>query len=353
MKRIAYFDRLRVLSILAVILLHTSAINHGTLNSRSIAWQTLNLYNSISRWCVPVLIMISGALFLSRKISLKTIYQKNIARLCSAFFVWSLFYNALIPVVKAFISPETSVTISEIIKNVIIGSTHLWFLPMIIGLYMCIPFFQKVTEDEMLMKYFLLLSFVFTFCIPQLVNLASDFPEIFPLSVISGMEELVERMHMDTVFGYSFYFILGYFLNRREFSKKQQHILLLSGGAGFLLTILLNGLAAWKTGQPCSTYYSNFSINVLFEAVGIFIFCKYPPYRFLVPDQVFSRLSGYSFGAYLVHVAFLRLFPHFGIDTLWIHPLIAVPVIAILVSVLSFFTSFVLNHIPYIKKWIA
>ncbi len=353
MKRTNYLDYLRVSAICAVILLHVSALNHGSLDGRSFAWNVLNFYNSISRWSVPVLLMISGALFLPREISLKRLYQKNILRLLTAFCVWSVLYQILLPVFKCILKGDFSVNFIDLLKNAIIGPTHLWFLPMIIGLYMCLPFLQKLSESKEILKYFLLLSFVFTFCIPQGINLLRDFTGGWILPLTDGVEELVSRMHMDLVFGYSFYFLLGHVLNHMEFSRKQRQRLLILGLLGFFSTIALNALAAWKSGQPCSTYYSNFSINVLLESVGIFVFFKGKSYDQLVLNDRMTRLSTESFGAYLIHILFINAGLGLGIDSLTISPILAVPLITLAVMFLSFGASFLLHKIPYIKKWMV
>lgn len=60
--RLFHFDILRITAILFVILLHIAAhdqsVNIGTFN-----WNIANIFNSCSRFCVPVLFMISGAFF--------------------------------------------------------------------------------------------------------------------------------------------------------------------------------------------------------------------------------------------------------------------------------------------------
>ena len=63
-QRKIYPDVLRIVSTLAVIAIHTIGILWKDLSPRSFEWQVLNFYGSISRWCVPVFVMISGIFFL-------------------------------------------------------------------------------------------------------------------------------------------------------------------------------------------------------------------------------------------------------------------------------------------------
>ena len=53
--RVAFADLLRVFGIIAVIVLSLtgSAMEHTAVSTQS--WWILNLYDGLSRWCVPVL----------------------------------------------------------------------------------------------------------------------------------------------------------------------------------------------------------------------------------------------------------------------------------------------------------
>lgn len=68
------------------MVLHISAQNWRVTDVISFEWNVFNFYDSIVRWAVPVFVMISGALFLSREYSIKKIYGKNILRILVAFF---------------------------------------------------------------------------------------------------------------------------------------------------------------------------------------------------------------------------------------------------------------------------
>ena len=96
MKRIVWLDLLRIFSIFFVIMIHVTSINWYTETPSSFDFNVLNFYNGISRFCVPVFVMLSGALLLSKKnIDIKTFYKKNILRLIIALIFWGLFYALL------------------------------------------------------------------------------------------------------------------------------------------------------------------------------------------------------------------------------------------------------------------
>ncbi|MEO0868581.1 MAG: acyltransferase family protein, partial [Cyanobacteria bacterium J06642_11] len=82
-KSTTWLDNSRVVSILAVILLHVTVIVMVSNDIGSTYWWFGNIYNSSVRWCVPVFVMISGALLLStdKREDAATFYKKRVARL--------------------------------------------------------------------------------------------------------------------------------------------------------------------------------------------------------------------------------------------------------------------------------
>ncbi|MFZ4557738.1 MAG: acyltransferase family protein, partial [Pseudanabaena sp.] len=61
-----WVDKARIFAVIAVIVLHVSAIVVvGIKDFNDPQWWFGNIYDSMVRWCVPVFVMISGALLLS------------------------------------------------------------------------------------------------------------------------------------------------------------------------------------------------------------------------------------------------------------------------------------------------
>ncbi|WP_175637699.1 acyltransferase family protein, partial [Dickeya dadantii] len=68
----------RIVSTFAVIVLHVSAYTVALADLGTFSWWVGNLYDSLVRWCVPVFIMISGALLLSpEKVESLSIFYKK------------------------------------------------------------------------------------------------------------------------------------------------------------------------------------------------------------------------------------------------------------------------------------
>jgi surface polysaccharide O-acyltransferase-like enzyme len=90
-------DLLRVLAAFAVVWLHVSA---GVVATKpdvySEIWWIGNFADSFSRWSVPIFVMVSGALLLSKSSELAPLdfYQKRASRLLAPITFWTLFYVA-------------------------------------------------------------------------------------------------------------------------------------------------------------------------------------------------------------------------------------------------------------------
>ena len=93
-ERKMHLDYLRIIAILCPIIGHFITINSKNTSINSVHWLIANVIDNLLRWCIPVFVMISGALFLdqNKEINIKTLYKKNILRLFIALIFWSLFY---------------------------------------------------------------------------------------------------------------------------------------------------------------------------------------------------------------------------------------------------------------------
>lgn len=91
--RTVYFDYLRVSAAFAVMIVHISAQNWYVADVNGSGWKMFNFYDSIVRWGVPVFVMISGSLFLSRDIPQEKIFSKYVLRMVTSFIAWSFIYT--------------------------------------------------------------------------------------------------------------------------------------------------------------------------------------------------------------------------------------------------------------------
>lgn len=341
-ERTAYFDWLRVTAALAVIMIHVCAQHWYDTDVNGTAWRSFNVLDSLASCAVPVFVMISGALFLNRDIPLSKILSKYCLRLLTAYVGWSLIYalaaeKGLLP------------TLARMLRS----SHHMWFIPMIMGLYLCIPFFKALVEEEKRLRYFLLLAGIFAFLIPGISDLAEDFaPSPFG-TLCRDANTFIKSMKLQFVMGYSAFFLGGWYLDRLSLNRKQRGGVYLLGLLGWAATMLFNAASARAAGQASAKYLDNFAPGILAEAVAVFTWFKYH-----IPGEkrnvLVEKLAKYSFGAYLVHVLVLeQLDKQLGLNTLSFHPALSVPAVWACVAVLSFGISAILHQIPLVKKYLV
>ncbi|WP_222705792.1 acyltransferase [Salidesulfovibrio onnuriiensis] len=94
-KKIAYLDLLRCMAAVAVVVIHVLGPYREQINNISNgAWETATTFNTLSRWAVPVFIMITGALMLSdtRKFNIGYFFKRRLRKVLVPFLAWSIFY---------------------------------------------------------------------------------------------------------------------------------------------------------------------------------------------------------------------------------------------------------------------
>ena len=344
--RIVYFDYLRVLAIIGVI------FNHADIPIRLADVKTgrfdnfINTFiDSLTQWSVPVLIMISGAIFLSRDIPIKKIYFKYIFRLLVAWFVWS-----------ALCEFFTTGPIYAKIWNITHGSSqvHLWFIPIIVGLYIFIPIFKQIIKSEIAIIYLLALTFVICLII-QTSSLIDNYGNCFFRAVkdISGIDNFVNMDGLHLALLFSSYYILGYYLNKKELSRRLRLAIYILGIIGFFLifiSFVFNHIFIGKRNfLLIGEMY--FPLYFLLESVGAFVFFKHCN---LKQNRYVTTLSNYSFGAYLAHFLVLKILStYFGLNVTFCNPVFSYVLIGALATVLSFSISAFLHQIPIVKKYVV
>lgn len=353
-KRQIWIDYLRVIASMAIVVLHVTAYNWYLVDVNSNSWLTFNFFDSLVRFGVPIFVMISGTLFLNKEVDMAHLFKKHILRLILAYVFWCAVYYFLggnsIREQFVLLSKGNLLSLSTLIR----GHYHMWFIPMIIGLYLCIPLLKKITENEKLTKYFLVISFFFGVLLPELSSLFRDFTGETVSVVTDSLYGVINQVDVNVVLGFSFYFVLGFWLVKKEFSAKQRMVIYILGFAGFLLTFALTYAASQRNVVPTDTYYDYFSVNVLMESVAVFVLFKDIRFKENKGSKTASLLSKYSFGVYLVHVLLIeQIYRWFGIDTLSFATYVSVPAISLVVIVGSFLISALLNLIPVVRDYLV
>lgn len=140
-------DQIRVIATFAVVLLHVSANSLNQAVFGSFSWWLANLLDSASRACIPLFVMLSGALLLSVPIQDPTsFYRRRFGRVLLPLLIWSLFYSGW-TMLKAQVKGQP-VVMEQISHNLIAGTPyfHLWYLFMLTGLYAVAPLLSRAIQ---------------------------------------------------------------------------------------------------------------------------------------------------------------------------------------------------------------
>lgn len=159
-------DFLRILSMFMVVLIHVIGTTFfDNVNVTSSRWFRLNLLESGIRWCVPVFVMISGALFLDprKELSVQVIWSKYIRHIATAFLFWSVIYAGMDLVRYPRELDLLHQCLDFLICVLLKPADHLWFVYMIVGLYMITPILRKVVaaSSRQELQYWLAVMFLF------------------------------------------------------------------------------------------------------------------------------------------------------------------------------------------------
>lgn len=338
-KRVLYFDFLKAIAIIFVILIHVISEYWETLDVNSNTFIVLSFLDSISRFCVPIYFMVSGSLFLNeeKNITIKDVLKKYVPRILLLFIFWNISYNVLnIIVTKQVISLKV---ISNIFIDTIFGKGifHLYFLPIIIGFYLCLPALRQITkkENKNIIKYLIIILFIF-------FGFSRIFNYLFNIS-----------LSYTIVFSkYLIYFLLGYYLNTFEISKKNTKMIYMIGFVGFIITFAMTVICS-KTNGITDVFFKYDTFNVIIYSTAIFLFVKNNIVKF--NDKLLKILSQTNFGVYLIHGLVLGLLEFIGlfskIDNISIT--LSIIVNSILIYLISTLSIYILIKIPFIKKLVS
>lgn len=351
--RLAYADLLRTASMLAVIVLHVAAGWLGAVPVGSADWHVLNVFDALTRWAVPVFVMLSGMFLLDPKkgVSWGDIFFRYLPRMAAALVFWGLAYQVLHFLLDG--GTLTLASLGALLDSFLRGGLedHLWYIPMAMGLYLVTPllraFVRGATRSDF--HWFFLLTALFAFFLPTLLRLR-------PSDMLSFW---VEQLRVQMVLGYVGYFVAGYYLKTYTLGWIAKTVAYLLGLGGAGLTIWGTYLLTQSAGAFDGVFYSYYSPGVAAMAVAVFVLfrCVLGGSDERARRQRVGRAAELSFGVYLVHLVFLTLIRRFladqGFPAPPFTPVLAVPAVALAVFLPSFLAAWLLHKIPVVGRWLS
>jgi len=325
-KKFVWADNLRVAATIGVITVHASASIPPLFGQiPQTTWWTGNILDCLARFCVPIFVMLSGALLLRSYSPPTEFFRKRFLRIVFPFLFWSLTYSLLQLAVKT--NRLWQMSISEYLSffwGQLAGdniSYHFWYIYMIMGLYVLIPIiggFVRSASDSSLLG-FTGTWFLLIFCI-DVVDMGFKIPDVLR---------------------YLGYLPLGYYLGKKDLNKTSRFVSLMLTVLGLVVSTVGTFWLSNHSGEFNSVLYGYASPNILIFSVGVFMLFK--SYNWRLSNGAGSFINRYSYGIYLVHVLVLSQvkFP-------WLssYPLIGIPLTVIICLTVSGLVVFLINRLP-------
>lgn len=346
-KRLLHYDLLRIFACFSVVMLHSASQFWYDYPVTDRVWLVANTYDAIFRFGVPIFVMISGALFLkpSKQISLKRLYTHNIVRLVTAYVLWSCVYGIWDS--RTFDSSVAGW--KDYVFEMMSGRYHLWFLPMLIGIYMLLPILKTwihhASKKEI--QYFIVLFIVFQI-IKETALLLIASPNVKQL--------ILDAVHIEMVCSYVGYFIIGYYIAHVEIPKHLHRWIYMGGLAGVTLAVVVGNLLSLKAGEPTTAAYDSYSLFTFMVVVAVFLFFQekiaYSKYLYVFEGMI-KELSVSTFGIYLAHILMIEWLQTKGIHSMSVNNMVGIPLLAVICFVICYGVVAIVRRIPYVGKYIC
>ena len=307
-KRLIWPDIMKIVAIFGVIVVHVSA-PYLVPFSTSREWWIGNIYDSLARWCVPLFVMVSGALLLPKaeNIPFQQFLFVRVRRVLVPFLTWSALYFLYRIHMKG-----DALALTDFFRMVLTEPIyyHLWFIYMLIVLYLLAPAISAFLNESPKQHAWYLIALWFSWVsILPIIERPLDIETYFT----PGMDDY-------SPIKLSGYFLLGYMFRdwraRSGFQFCMALLLFLAGGA---LTIIGTYVMSLNRGEFHPFFYNYFSISVVFMSVSLFILVKsafHAPHEITADGGEKSRTRSMHFlqkigmsvfGVYLIHALVLEL----------------------------------------------
>jgi surface polysaccharide O-acyltransferase-like enzyme len=296
-----WFDLARVVAILAVVVVHETGVGVGRRDAgdpATAAWWAANLVDSASRWCVPVFLMVSGALLLDprRTDRPRDFYRRRLGRVGVPLLVWTVVYLAF----RALYLDD--VDAAEAVRDVAAGTPflQLYFLYVLVVLYLLTPFLRLIVRHA---THRMQAAFA-----GVLLGLGAVDQVLSSFLAVGGASATTRFLP------YAGYFTVGWLLRDLPLTRRRVRLAALAFVGSVALTAGLVALTAIDAGwgTPGRYVYGYLSPTVVVMSLAAFVLFRVWGLR-RPPGPRTAALSALTFGVYLVHPLFFypltRLWP--------------------------------------------
>lgn len=348
-------DLIRTVAIIAVIFLHATAdLTIPQMDQfEIIRWTTNDVYQSIARICVPLFVMLSGALLLQpeKNDTLGSFFKKRWARIGLPWIFWGVAYFAWV-----FLVQQQPMTLNAVVQGILTGPYYnFWYLYLLVGLYLLTPVLRILLRkvNPVTIKRYIGFWFIGSAVLPFAGALTAYNLMGNTLTSASWVGYLL--------FGLTGYFILGSFLSKVQIRRLFLSIL-------FALGVALTAISIYVIQSPIGGNREVFAFTVYFgpwtilTAVALFLLLNTVkiPTQITAPSRgakLLSVISQNTLSLALFHLMVLeslqRGYFGFAINGNTINTIVGVPLITIITLFVSLGIILLLKKVPYLKRLIG
>lgn len=280
------------------------------------------IYGALLRPCVPLFVMITGALLLPVRGEVSVFYKKRIPRVLWPFLIWSVIYN-LFPWITGLlgIKPEIildffpysgeevmrqSLSISldyiaQIPFNFSIVDVHMWYIYLLIGLYLYLPVFSAWVEKASdKAKLWFLGAWAITLLLPYYNQFVAQY--------LWGTCSWNAFGRFYYFAGFNGYLLLGHYLRNLDWKLgKILAIGLPMFVIGYAVTFFgfryITALPEYSD-EMLELFFTYCSLNVVMMTIPVFMLCKKVNFRSEGIKKALANLTLCGFGIYMIHYFF-------------------------------------------------
>ncbi len=340
---------IRTLAITLVILLHAANTPLKASFVPDAYWWTAVVYKSIALPCVPLFVMLSGALLLKRsKLNepIRVFLKKRLNRLGLAIVFWGAIY-----LVWSFFITQSPVTLLNVVDGIFYSLFsgayyHFWFIYLIIGLYLATPILRSVIAGKRkVVRYLIILWFIGVAIIPLVEMTAGH--TLNPITFVLS--------------GWLGYFVLGSYLKRVKLRSAILYgILIIS----FVWTIFGNWLMNYPLEcMQCNNYFFDYlSANIIVGSFALFLILlkfhrDWPGKKHTTLNRIVKAISANTLPIFLGHIIILESFERgfFGFTLSYetLHPIIEIPLITALTLFITLGLVLLMKKVPILRELIG
>lgn len=287
--RIDYISIINVIAVFAVVILHTNRCFWDY--SHESYWFGANIIEEFFLFAVPVFFMISGATLLdyTKRYDTKEFFRRRIKKTVIPYVFWCMV--GLVYQVMTGTIPFSELGVKKIVWALLEhgGISVYWFFAPLFCIYLCLPLLAGVEHKKQVFFYVVMLSLLVNQLVPFVLQFLS----------IDGTWDL----SMPITYTYLIYVFIGYLLSHSDLKKTARMVIYMGGVIGLAILIIGTQVASIAEEAVSVTYKFLDGLPCVLWSVAVFVFIQYST---LCKGEsgvkkICMKLSGYSFGIYLVH----------------------------------------------------